>query len=98
MKWFYKWLARKMVQVNNENENMLVRDAEPSNAKTRVGRHYEDTNVIHFTVYGANGGKIVETTRYDDRKGSEQVQRYVIGEEVDFSDSLSKIVTMEYLR
>ena len=94
MKWFYKWLGRKIDRAVNDS----MTDCVPTPAKARVGRHYEDTNVIHFTVYGANGGKIVETTRYDDRKGSEQVQRYVVGEDADFSESLSKIVTMEYLR
>lgn len=95
MKWFYRWLGRKIAHSNDEN--MTMAESVPV-AKSRVGRHYEDTGVIHFTVYGANGGKIVETTRYDDRKGGEQIQRYVVGEDADFSESLSRIVTMEYLR
>jgi hypothetical protein len=64
----------------------------------RVEHNYDDESVITFKVYGANGGKIVETVRYDDKKDTEGIRRYVIGEDSDLAESLSKIVTMEYLR
>ena len=64
----------------------------------RVEHNYDDESVITFKVYGANGGKIVETSRYDDKKDSEGIRRYVIGEDADLTESLSKIVTMEYMR
>ena len=64
----------------------------------RVEHNYDDESVITFKVYGANGGKIVETSRYDNVKDNEHIRRYVIGEEADLSESLGKIVTLEYLR
>jgi hypothetical protein len=64
----------------------------------RVEHNYDDESVITFKVYGANGGKIVETSRYDDKKDNEHIRRYVIGEEADLSESLGKIVNLEYLR
>jgi hypothetical protein len=64
----------------------------------RVEHNYDDQSVINFKVYGANGGKIVETTRYDEKKDHESIRRYVIDENADLGESLSKIVTMEYLR
>lgn len=64
----------------------------------RVEHNYDDESVITFKVYGANGGKIVETSRYDDKKDNEQIRRYVISDESDLTESLSKIVTMEYMR
>ena len=64
----------------------------------RVEHNYDDESVITFKVYGANGGKIVETSRYDDKKDTENIRRYVIDENADLTESLSKIVTMEYMR
>ncbi len=64
----------------------------------RVEHNYDDESVITFKVYGANGGKIVETARYDDKRDNEFIRRYVIEENADLAESLAKIVTMEYLR
>jgi hypothetical protein len=49
-------------------------------------------------VYGANGGKIVEASRYDNNRDNEVIKLYIIEENADFTESLSRIVTMEYLR
>lgn len=68
------------------------------NSIRRVEHNYDDETVITFKVYGANGGKIVETSRYDDKKDNEGIRRYVIDENADLAESLGKIVTMEYLR
>jgi hypothetical protein len=70
----------------------------PVSSTRRVEHNYDDETVITFKVYGANGGKIVETSRYDDKKDGESIRRYVIDENADLADSLGKIVTMEYLR
>ena len=64
----------------------------------RVSHNYDDDSVISFKVYGANGGKIVEAGRYNDKHDQERVKLYIIEENADFSESLSRIVTMEYLR
>jgi hypothetical protein len=64
----------------------------------RVEHNYDDESVITFKVYGANGGKIIEAARYDEKRDNEGIRRYVISEDADLADSLAKIVSMEYLR
>ena len=64
----------------------------------RVSHNYDDNSVITFKVYGANGGKIVEASRYDDSRDNEVIKLYIIEENADFTESLSRIVTLEYLR
>ena len=64
----------------------------------RVTHNYDDDSVISFKVYGANGGKIVEAGRYNDKHDQERIKLYIIDENEDFAESLSRIVTMEYLR
>ena len=70
----------------------------PSNSHHRVSHNFDDNSVITFKVYGANGGKIVEASRYDDSRDNEVIKLYIIEENADFTESLSRIVTMEYLR
>ena len=107
MKWFdtfiYKCLNRarsrdELIPVESVGRKGRGTSVTQLSANKRVASSYDDNGVINFTVYSANGGKIVETVRYDDRKQSEEVHRYVIGDDADFAESLSKIVTMEYLR
>jgi hypothetical protein len=76
----------------------LGRGGPISNGTRRVEHNYDDDSVITFKIYGANGGKIVETSRYDEKKDNESIRRYVIGGDDDLAVSLSKIVTLEYLR
>ena len=69
-----------------------------SKSHHRVSHNYDDDGVITFKVYGANGGKIVEASRYDNNRDNEVIKLYIIEENADFTESLSRIVTMEYLR
>lgn len=99
MKWFRRWFRKQVEQAWEDSKSVeLVCEQKVHSVGSRIGRNYEDPNIINFTVYSATGGKIVETIKYDSRAGREQVNRYVISEDADFSESLSKIVTMDYLR
>lgn len=53
---------------------------------------------IRFTVYNANGGRVVETQRYDRQKDRHQNGLYVITNDQDFGKEIDKIITMEALR
>lgn len=107
MKWLDSWIQRCYNRARERDELMPVESVGRKgcgtpvtqlSANKRVASTYDDEQVHHFTVYGANGGHIVEVVRYDDKKDRERVHRYVIAEGESLSDSLGKIVTMEYLR
>lgn len=53
---------------------------------------------IRFTVYNANGGRVIETSRYDRTKDRHHTGLYVITSEADFGRELDKIITQEYLK
>jgi hypothetical protein len=53
---------------------------------------------IHFTVYQANGGRVIETRRYDRHKDRHTNGLYVITSEMDFGKEIDKIITMEHLK
>jgi hypothetical protein len=53
---------------------------------------------LHFTVYVANGGRVVETRRYDKKTDRSSNGLYVINNDADFGKEIDKIITMESLR
>jgi hypothetical protein len=53
---------------------------------------------LHFTVYVANGGRVVETRRYDKKTDRSTTGLYVVNNDADFGHEIDKIITMESLR
>jgi hypothetical protein len=53
---------------------------------------------VQFTVYTANGGRVIETRRYDRKTDRHINNLYVITREQDFGREIDKIITMEALR
>jgi len=53
---------------------------------------------LQFTVYVANGGRVVETRRYDRHKDRSSTGLYVITNDQDFGKEIDKIITMEALK
>jgi hypothetical protein len=53
---------------------------------------------FRLQVYGASGGTIVETTKYDQKKDENRHSLYVVTENKDLGQELAKIITMEQLR
>ena len=108
MKWLDSWIQRAYNRARSRDEECeLVAVSTPRRGRgnpattignKRVASTYDDDQVLNFTIYGANGGQIVEIMRYDDKKDREKIHRYVIAEGDNLADSLGKIVTMEYLR
>jgi len=60
--------------------------------------HISGGNAIRFEVYFANGGRVIQTRRYDERKDRHYDSLYVITSEQDFCRELDKILTQEALR
>ena len=70
-----------------------------------VGVYAEDCDGVdlhsqgfRLQVYGASGGTIVETTKYDQKKDENRHSLHVITDDKDLGEELSKIITMEQLR
>lgn len=111
MKWFDSWIQRcynrarerdQLIEVDGWGEPKRGRRGKGTPigpvSTRRVEHNYDDKSVISFKVFGANGGMIVETNRYDDKRDTEAIGRYVISDNDDLVESLGKIVTLEYLR
>jgi len=53
---------------------------------------------IKFEIHHANGGRVVQTRRYDAQKDRHFENLYVITGDQEFGRELDKIITMEALR
>ena len=101
MKWFDNFIRRAYMRAREREELLPVASSSRGNklsSKTRVASNFDDTNVYNFTIYGANGGHIVEVMRYDEKNDNERANRYIIADNESLTDSIGRIVTMEFLR
>jgi hypothetical protein len=57
-----------------------------------------DSQNFRLKVYGASGGTIIETTKYDRKSDENRHSLYVVTEDKDLGQELAKIITMEQLR
>ena len=62
----------------------------------------EDPNIqsqgFRLNIYGAAGGTIIETTKYDRQKDDHRHSLHVVTDDKDLGEELAKIITMESLR
>lgn len=89
-----KWLKRKL-------RNWLAEDEEIKSGKLIAVREsdcVESDPILNFKVYNAVGGKIVEFRQYDRQRDRNFNQTYIITNDQDFGDRISKIATMEILK
>jgi hypothetical protein len=56
------------------------------------------SNGFRLNVYGASGGTIIETTRYDRKHDENRHSLHVVTDDKDLGSELSKIITMEQLK
>jgi hypothetical protein len=92
MKWFDKWFAKKCRQAWNEDQPC------PSPISINEINNGPSCDGMNIRVWGATGGHIVEFRKYDIQKDRNDNRMYIISTDKDFSESLTKIISMEMLR
>lgn len=103
MKWFKKWFQNKCIEAwENRDRPECVSAESPKSRLSNCGIYtdYDDEHYINLRVYAANGGVIVESSKYDKTRDRNRTKIYVFAdsEGTDLGSELSKIVTMESLR
>jgi hypothetical protein len=93
--WFYRYLGNKIHRASRDIDQP---DCMPSKLATVSEDSSLCTNPITLRMYRANGGWAVEFRQYDRKSDSNETSLYVINNETELGDSISKIITMEALR
>lgn len=98
MNWFKK-LVIKWVREDWEQSGKVKNYAGESIAvsDSSSGEMMGDP-VLHFKVYPAVGGRIVEFRRVDRKHGNHETTAYVITEDQNFGERIAKISTIENLK
>lgn len=112
MNWFDKWIYKKLKQIveKREKENRCEEGPRvksnstrgmmtPVSSGLRTQSDYNDTGVFNLRVYGAIGGHIIESTKYNIATDNERTNRYIVASDtVDLGTEIGKIITMESMR
>lgn len=102
---FAEW-SREAWETSSQSDHRLANQVSisdiqiKSNRLTTAGGPQLDQpeRALQFTVYNANGGRIVETRKYDRKIDRHTSNLYVITGDQDFGREIDKIMTMESLR
>jgi hypothetical protein len=80
--------------------NWLMNDVEPEDCYAIEDSNGPDLNSQSFrlNIYGASGGTIIETTKYDRKSDENRHSLHIVTEDKDLGQELAKIITMEQLR
>jgi hypothetical protein len=99
MKWFDNWFRKKC------KEAWETRDAEPANPSTyTVGlkavsaNHGLDSHGLSLTIYGADGGTVMEFRHYDSARDRHDHSLHVISQHENFEERVAGAITMEMMR
>jgi hypothetical protein len=110
MKWFYKWLNKKISDSITEEDDYSETRANIGTIKTTrksagnrligVAAPSESlaTDPITFKMYKASGGWAIEFKLYDSKTDRVDQSLYVVNNEQDLGEHISKIITMEALK
>jgi len=80
--------------------NWLMNDNDTEEGYTIEDSDGPDLNSQSFrlNIYGASGGTIIETTKYDRKSDENRHSLHIVTEDKDLGQELAKIITMEQLR
>jgi hypothetical protein len=95
MKWFYKWLSRKIGDSSNDADDFTTRDPSGYQRINKIGSR-ENTFNINFIT--AVGGYIIQFVHYDELKDENTAIVYLITDEQDLGKEFSKIVVAEMMK
>ena len=104
MKWFDKWFAKKCQQAwddaRSEPESTGLGLLTAKQARTNRVRESDDisSEPIQFKMFKATGGWAVEFKQYDRKRDSVETSLYVVNDEQELGNHISKIITMEALK
>jgi hypothetical protein len=89
MKLTLRQRLRNWILNEDEYANLVIDEARSPDLQS---------NSFRLNVYGASGGIIIETTRYDRKSDENRHSLHVVTEEQDLGEQIAKIITMEQLK
>lgn len=101
MKWFDKWFARKCHQaLADAREGTIENSTQPIRMKTAtLDRSLGDNRqTMNIQVHCANGGYVLEFTRYHRTRDEHERNLHIITEQQNLGEAIAQVITVEMLR
>ena len=111
MKWLFRWMRDGINTIDKEDRaeesnmvgaisiNKAARPRGIHTAKLRAGSDDGSISLqqhpMHFRIYPATGGHIIEYTYYNERKDTNDQALHLIPSDLDLGAELAKIMTLE---
>ena len=94
MGWFSKILYKAVEQEQQKQQGGNIKMAELGvpEERNKFGKE------MQISIYKATGGHIVKFPRWDHTRDEDQSSVYIITEEEDFTECLSKLITAERMK
>lgn len=83
--------------LSRSQAHLVPRDCEPQIAGLSITHNGLDSEPLRLLVYQANGGTIVETRTYDRQKDKSKNSLYIIRDDQNLGEEISKIITYTHL-
>ena len=90
MKWFNDWFYKKCHEAWNSDKPCISAPREIETGLSADG--------MNIKIWGATGGHIVEFRKWDHHKDRNDNRMYIISADQNFSESLTKIISLEMYR
>jgi hypothetical protein len=90
-----RWIC-KMAKDSHSNQNYNSKVS--SRIISNTPNIDQPERAIQFTIYNANGGRVIETRRYNTKTDRTTTGLYVITSDQEFGREIDKIITMEALK
>ena len=93
-------LRKMKMSIKQRIRNWLMNDSDAEECYAVEDENGPDLNSQSFrlNIYGASGGTIIETTKYDRKSDENRHSLHIVTEDKDLGEELAKIITMEQLR
>ena len=93
-------LRKMKMSIKQRIRNWLMNDNDAEECYAVEDETGPDLNSQSFrlNIYGASGGSIIETTKYDRKSDENRHSLHIVTEDKDLGQELAKIITMEQLR
>lgn len=92
-KWLRKWLSSVLYP-----EDEVERPMKLASSTAIQEDHFGGAKNINLNVYFATGGVVIRSHRYDNKTDRSHHGLYIIREDQDLPQELSKIITVESLK
>ena len=94
------WLKRKIRRWLDSEQDIILEERYPTvSPKNAIsGRDVNSDPTLHFKIYNAIGGKVVEFSRYDRKSDRSHHDIYIIGKDEDFGSRIARIAMLENLK